>query len=295
MLSFRSPETLAEHYKKELHKAGIVPSIKTGNDYKYCLKDFARFANTHKTDIKRAGVDLQREFLQQKTTQVGQKQLDKYRQALKSFNEYYGRKEEIGRKEFKSHKNSEKLAVQPRAYTRDQMDRIQGRMPEKHQLATEIAKEAGLRASEAKTIAKLEERKPHDRPWRNDRFRSDQTERYTVIGKGGLCREIRLSKELAQRLEEKRLDQSQQYQERGSDYVQRYDLPGGQCLSQSWTHHSNSEVGWSAGFHGVRHTYAQSRMDELQKQDGKSWKEAHKIVSQELGHFSTRNTERYTK
>ena len=43
-------------------------------------------------------------------------------------------------------------------------------------------------------------------------------------------------------------------------------------------------LGWSHGAHGLRHSYAQERMAELQA-SGFDYAAAREIVSQELGHF----------
>ena len=50
----------------------------------------------------------------------------------------------------------------------------------------------------------------------------------------------------------------------------------------------------TAGAHGVRHSYAQERMSELQK-SGMTRDSALEIVSQELGHFRPEITEVYLR
>lgn len=65
-------------------------------------------------------------------------------------------------------------------------------------------------------------------------------------------------------------------------------------MSNSFSAASKRTLGWSHGAHGVRHTYAQTRMEELQ-QLGRIYQEALEIVSQELGHFRRDITEVYLR
>lgn len=52
-------------------------------------------------------------------------------------------------------------------------------------------------------------------------------------------------------------------------------------------------LGWSRGAHGVRHSYAQERMAELQR--GLRYDDALEVVSQELGHFRPGITREYLR
>jgi integrase len=117
---------------------------------------------------------------------------------------------------------------------------------------------------------------------------------YTVEGKGGLVREIILTKQLASRLEEKRFTELRQVTDRGVNYTQRYDVGGGQTWSQSFSAASKRELGFSNGAHGLRHSYAQNRMKELQR-NGMQYDEARKTVAQEVGHFDKKTTEAYLR
>ena len=118
--------------------------------------------------------------------------------------------------------------------------------------------------------------------------------RYIVEGKGGLRREILVDRELAARLETHRLDSPQQVSDRGIFYEQHYDIGGGKSWSQSVSDAADRALGWSNGAHGLRHSYAQERMAELQDA-GKIYNEAREIVSQELGHFRADVVETYLR
>ncbi|MDF5425801.1 site-specific integrase, partial [Vibrio parahaemolyticus] len=50
---------------------------------------------------------------------------------------------------------------------------------------------------------------------------------------------------------------------------------------------------WSTGAHGLRHSYAQERMSELQK--NMTYEKALEVVSQEMGHFRPDITEVYLR
>ena len=164
---------------------------------------------------------------------------------------------------------------------------------ERNALATEIAHAAGLRAHELHTLQRIEERKPDPRPALKEKFTGRDGERYTVKGKGGLVREILIPQSLAERLEERRLNQPMQITDRGVNYTSYYDINGGNRWSSSFSAASNRALTWSAGAHGLRHSYAQERMNELQK--SMAYEKALEVVSQEMGHFRRDITEVYLR
>ena len=67
----------------------------------------------------------------------------------------------------------------------------------------------------------------------------------------------------------------------------------GKSFSAAFTRASNQVLGWSGGAHGLRHTYAQERMSELQCHMTRDL--ALEVVSQELGHFRPEITEVYLR
>jgi integrase len=109
-----------------------------------------------------------------------------------------------------------------------------------------------------------------------------------------LVREVVLPGELAARLEERRLDTPKTVTDRGIRYESRYDIGGGQRWSNSFSAAANRTLGWSEGAHGVRHSYAQERMQELQNQ-AVPYDKALETVSQEMGHFRPEITEVYLR
>lgn len=100
--------------------------------------------------------------------------------------------------------------------------------------------------------------------------------------------------ELADQLDALRLAEPRVITDREIYYEQFYDIGGGKQWSDSFSKAAQRELGWSSGAHGVRHTYAQVRMRELQLL-GRSYEIALTIVSQEMGHFRSDITEVYLR
>ena len=222
--------------------------------------------------------------------QVGQKQLDKIRQAMQA----------ILAQKLPVIKSELDQALSSRAYTLQQIEMVSQAQSRKFSLPTLIAEDGGLRAHELLTLLPVAERAADKRTvedggrcWSENRFRGrDQIKIYTVVGKGGLIREVALSQKLADELEHRRLTVPVKVKDRKIFYDQHYDIGGGKQWSDSFTKASERSLGWSTGGHGTRHTFAQKRMKELQ-QLGYTYREALEIVSQEMGHFRPDITEVY--
>ncbi|MBC6445420.1 MAG: site-specific integrase [Alphaproteobacteria bacterium GM202ARS2] len=215
-------------------------------------------------------------YLAHRQSEVGQKQLDADRLAL----QFCRKVGELAR--LKTERVESKTG---RAYTPVQIERIAARQAEHNGLATRIAYNAGLRAHELKTIRPADQGVPAThRAWRPDRFLGRTGERYLVTGKGGLVREVLLAHELARALEARRLDEPIPVTDRSLSYKAYYDIGGGAAWSQSVSSTSKRAFGWSTGAHGVRHTYVQERLRELQGR-GYTYPVAKLVVSEELGHF----------
>lgn len=188
--------------------------------------------------------------------------------------------------------------LEARAYTQEQVSLILERQTDRNALATEIAHAAGLRAHELLTLnhptiqpADFRDKQPEARELK---FEGREGVVYTVVGKGGLVREVMLPMDLAQRLEESRLSEPVTVYDRRIEYQCHYDVGGGRSWSQSFSSASERALGWSSGAHGLRHSYAQERMEELQSA-GYTREISLAIVSQEMGHFRPDITEVYLR
>lgn len=273
-----------------VNQAGIV-SHGTRNSYEQALRGFVEHAREsgYQGSLKQAPASLVEEYLGSRSELVSQSTLDRDRQAITAITgEAYDR--------IKSEQPDGRLSEASRSYTDDQIQLIQEQQPSHHALATQVAAETGARAHELYTLRPTTERGPtQGRDWSGDRFsgRSDQVS-YTVQGKGGLVREVSMSRETAGRLEQCRLSEPQRITDRGIVYVVAYSIGGGQSWSQSFSEASERMFEFSHGAHGLRHSYAQDRMNEL-KQAGYYREDALRVVSQEMGHFRPEITETYLR
>jgi integrase len=283
MPSFRSPEKQAlkiikkramHGQKKEKGKRGEndgIHSIGTEKRYAQALTSFARWRqeNGMNDGLNRATLEQAMQYLEQRAQTVGQKTLDADRHALQKLLR-------IKIETVQAKNKNNQLATKSRAYTAKQVEAITRHQTPANALATKIAYACGLRAHELHTITRTENGK------------------YTVTGKGGLKREIKMPKKLAQELEQRRLTTPQKIKDRGIIYMKNYDIGGGNAFSRSFTAASQRALGFSNGAHGLRHSYAQEQLVRYQAA-GMNWNEAREAVSRELGHFRPQITHRYLR
>lgn len=235
-------------------------------------------------------------FLERRSMEVTQKSLNVEKRGLEMFLRCRDGNPSIA---LKTPTSEITRAERSRAYSPDQVRLISDAQSERMSLSTRLAEAAGLRAAELYTLqlAGPGQRGPQpEREWREDRFlaRPGEQVRYTVQGKGGLVREVSLPAPLATELEARRLDEPRVVVDRQIGHETRYDVVGGQRLSSQFTRVSRQELGWSEGVHGVRHSYAQTRIAEL-ADAGVRYPEALAVVSQEMGHFRPSITEVYLR
>ena len=296
MPRFRAPKAQAEHAiarklalgtgRHDHRNDGRIHSLGTARGYGQALKGFADYLREHRLgDLPGATDQEARQYLAERSHQVGQKTLDLDRQAIQM---HLGLRLEVVRSDRES-------ALSTRSYTPAQVERIASAQSEANGLATRLAYHAGLRAHELLTLRPAGERSASGhRQWSADRFAGREGVRYTVVGKGGLVREVLLTRELAAAVEARRLEEPRLVVDRGVQYVQCYTIGGGRSWSQSFSSASRRELGFSNGGHGLRHSYVQERMDELQRR-GLAYEQARATVAQEVGHFAGETTEAYLR
>ena len=263
-----------------------IHSISTANAYRSALTTFCRWIQKNRLgNLIQVNVKTCSSFLEERAGQVGQKTLDRDRQAIQYLLGRTTRMKILLPRIKSTYSGGRHLAKQSRAYTRDQVDFISSKLSRRSALATRIAYAAGLRGHELYSLQRRSERGPSvHRKWSKDRFLGRAGVVYTVKGKGGLVREVLIPAQLAKELELRRLPEPVTLRNRGINHQQHYDITAGQSFSHIFTKASVKHLGWSTGAHGLRHGYAQARMDELHT--GKfTRQERMKIVSQELGHF----------
>lgn len=270
---------------------GLIHSLGTARNYEQALKLASEWDKVHTgRGLIHFDSDRAMQYLQNRAHVVGQKTLDLDRQALQIL-------PGVAKLVRVFSKISRKgLADQGRAYTPAQVAAIARAQSAHNALATEIAHAAGLRAQELFTLLPSIERGPSQhRQFAMDLFTGRENfVCYTVCGKGGLIRQVAVPNELSGKLDACRLSEPRTVLDRGIRYEQHYAIGGGQAWSSSFGRASERVLGWSTGAHGLRHGYAQERMDELQGL-GYQYNKAKEIVSQELGHFRSDITEVYLR
>jgi len=271
-----------------------LQSAGTARNYEQALTRAAEYAKDQRIEGGLRGItpDQAITYLEARGQEVGQKTLDMERQALQMMMQSVTHKLETSEK-LPFAVSELKQALHSRAYSPEQVDLIVQSQTKVNSFSTELAHHAGLRAHELITIQKSEHQPADPRPANDTKFLGRDGIHYTVTGKGGLTREVRLSPELSERLEA-RIIEPQKVVDRGINYIQHYAINGGQKWSNSFSAASNRVLGWSRGAHGMRHSYAQERMDYLQK-SGLTRVNALETVSQELGHFRPDITEVYLR
>lgn len=293
MGTFRAPAAQAAHVMKAL-QGGVLPSVGTVRNYEQGLTRVAEWTKQERLPggLRAMTPALAIRYLEQRGQQVGQKTLDMERQAMQAMMRHVthalatdGRLPVI--------KSEHRQALQARAYSAAQVALIAAAQTPRHGLATEIAHAAGLRAHELLTLRRGDERAADPRPALTSKFTGRDGVIYTVQGKGGLVREVLIPHALAARLEALRLDAPLAITDRGIHYQSHYDIGGGQRWSNSASAASERVLGWSTGAHGLRHSYAQQRMYELQARLPREL--ALETVSQEMGHFRPDITEVYLR
>ena len=267
-------------------------SVRTVANYRDCLLQVARRIAADGLELRDLTPESAVDYLASRKVDLGQKALDMHRQALQAMLVHVSRRLPEG----------ERLTVvrslKPgrrggRAYTPQQVRMVAAAQRGRNALSTLLVYAAGLRAHELFTLARPVEQPPDRRPARPEKFVGRPGRDYTVVGKGGLVRLVRVPDELADRLEALRRDEPVRVTDRGIHYTSRYDVAAGTAWGASFTGASKRALGWTRGAHGMRHGYAQQRMRELQRILRRS--DALEVVSQELGHFRRDITLAYLK
>ena len=254
----------------------VIRSVGTARSFRQCVCDFLNWrvagGMSIEAPITRSEIVT---YLHQESKRWRQKTLDQHRQALSLVFC-------LALARFDAEIPT--VAV-GRAYSLEEMELVAKRQTARNALATRIAFHSGLRAAES-----LELREQHEltaeanRPWRSDLFLgSPDGVIYRTRGKGGLARSVLVPVELHEQLQMRRLDTPVTVIDREVRRTVHFDVGGGQNLSQSFSAASDRALGYSMGFHGLRHAYAQGRLETLLAM-GLDSMDCLEIVSQILGH-----------
>lgn len=296
MARFAKAEKQAADVIKRL-QGSILKSVGTVRNYEQALTQVCHYVKAErisKDGLQGITPNDAITYLEKRGQEVGQKTLDMERQAIQVMMQHVTHQLEP-KERLPVIKSEQDTSLTSRSYTPEQIKLVTERQNERNALATKISHQAGIRAHELLTLQKLEKNPADPRPVTPHKFTGRDVESiaYSVHGKGGLTREIRLPVELSQQLEARAIEPLK-IEDRGVHYVQHYDVAGGQRWSNSFSNASTQALGWSRGAHGLRHSYAQERMNELQT-TGLSQHDALETVSQELGHFRPEITKVYLR
>jgi hypothetical protein len=293
MAKFAKPQKQAGAVMKQL-QGTVIKSVRTVSNFEQALTRVAEYCQQMKLpSLQAMTINDVLTYLELRGQIVGQKTLDMERQAIQKMLQHVTGTLPVD-KTLPVIKSEHQQVLLSRAYTVPQVELVAGQQKDSNSLATRISHAAGLRAHELLTLAKPTERPADKRPANSSKFSGREGIIYTVQGKGGLKREVLIPESLARELERCRRPAPVTVQDRGINYLSRYQLAGGQPWSNSFSAASNRALNWSRGAHGLRHSYAQERMHELQSL-GLTRLSALETVSQEMGHFRPEITETYLR
>ena len=304
----KTPETqaraacqqISEHQQKTTGKSLWAGSAGT---YKDAFTEAAKFMRaTYNETLRGMTVERAQDYLSNRAEAVKQATLNRDRLGLNML--LHAQNKLPPGQNLPYAKSELPSIIAARAYDPKYVPKIAEHQAPHNALSTLIAHAAGLRAHELLTLCRT-----GDDPRMIPTYRPEKTtldidsrkwagrsgEQYIVKGKGGYVRAVLIPAHLARQLEARRLDQPRFVTDRheGITYKQRYDIGGGKRWAKSFTEASRRALGYSDGAHGLRHSFAQERMRELQVREKTVYETALCVVSQELGHFRPSITLRY--
>jgi integrase len=265
---------------------GAISSLGTERSYRQCLANYFKWCHLNGVQPDfRANILTLKQYLAERSEWVKQKTLDQERQALQL----------IYKQKLPYLRSLQQSIYDKRSYTLTEVNKIVVYQNEKNAISTWLSFFAGIRSHEAATILPVHERQASlHRHWDSRRFAGlPSHHKYTVIGKGGLIREVAVPLWLANKLEARRM-RPVKVVDREIIYLSHYNIGFGQSFSQSFSSASRKALGFSRGGHGLRHSFAKWRLQHLIEQMESVSQRANKrspeecallILSQELGHF----------
>jgi integrase len=253
-----------------------IRSVATENGYRSAVNQYHQWLAAYRLSPREAQtIGMLLEFLDEYAEAHAQASVDHMRLALqKCYSVKLGHVE-----------SGLPQIVRGRAYHFRELERILERQTRRNQLSVLLCIDAGLRAHECLTLFPRDCGEPSSyREWSKERFTGRKDYQvFLVKGKGGLVREVAVSLPIAEAVNQTRRPEPRMVTDRGINHESYFDLAGGQALSASFTSASQKALGWSLGLHGLRHAFAQERLQVLISILGSE--RALLVLSQELAHF----------
>ena len=226
-ISFKTPKRQAAKAARLLFELGEIRSLGSTRNVTVGSTGLATFAKERRLgDLDKLTRANMIDYLETRSMEVRQKTLNLDRKACQHL---------LGGEKLPVIKSEIETVLKSRSYSSAQIERIAAAQTPKYAFSTRLSYRAGLRAQELGRIRLLADQPADDRPWHKDLYLGREGVRYSVRGKGGLYREIRLSFADAARLETLRLPVPRTLYDRGIEIVQYYDIGFGQKWSNSFT------------------------------------------------------------
>lgn len=282
-------------------KDSKIESVGTVRDYEQALKTCCDYMKEFKLGaLREMTPDQAKTYLEIRATECSQSTINMDRQAIQFMMQHVTHQLDKDQplydsKTEKIPESSKETILNSRSYTPEQVQRITEHQTDRHALSTQICHEAGLRAHELFTLRPSGEMTPSPREVHPEKFSHmpNPTQTYTVEGKGGLIREVQIPNHLAEQLEARRLETPMLVTDRNVNYTTHYDIAAGHKFSDAFSKASSRSLGYSNGAHGLRHSYAQDRYEQLANYLVRD--DVMRVISQELGHFRPDITEVYLR
>ena len=272
--------------RTEACKDRPIHSIGSQRIFAINLVGFARFLEVnHAGNLKCFPPDAPETYLYARSLRVGEGQLRSDRWALQIL---------TGRR-LRLFEPARPQNLKAKAYTAEQLAAVAAHQTPMYAFSTWLAAAIGLRGMELITIGPLDQqpRDPRPVPRYLHAYMAPGV-LYSVEGKGGLVRTVLVPWPFVAQLEAHRRPSPIIVRHEGKDLTSYYDIPGGRRWAASFTEACRRTFNKSAGAHGLRHTYTQSRIDVLLGHDVPE-RDAKKAVSVEIGHFRVDVVETYLR
>jgi hypothetical protein len=184
-------------------------------------------------------------------------------------------------------------AIKSASYTKDQVDAIVEVQIPKHALATRLAYESGVKASEIATLRPPLVRTLDPVGGYEEHLFAGRKDIviYSVHPPKGVARQVSVSRSLAKKLELARLARPARVQVGEEETYCGYDIGYGHPWVHNFAEASDIALGFSHGTQGLRHAYIQERSLELTIA-GYSHEDRVNIIALETG-LQPNSVERY--
>lgn len=278
---------VSRHAKKK-QRMNVITSVGTARNHRVALKGVATWLHRRNgKHLKNLNETDAVEYLELRSMTVGQSAVDLDRQAI---NFHLLRNQPVP-----YFLSATQRVLEDRAYTKAEIYLLLKNSDDKLNLSIRLAVNAGLRAVELITIAPIGYFPESERDWCKERFLGREKDvKFIVHGKGGLRRQVCLESDLAAELMQQKRPISIQVRDREVIHTSYFDLLSGVNYSVQFSNLSIKVLEESHGAHGLRHTFAQKRLRDLLC-CGIDYEHALKVLSNELGHFSVKNTLAYLR